>query len=49
MKGWLIATAAVSVLVATPEQDGGLDVHLTARRSEHKALRARLRADGIAA
>jgi shikimate O-hydroxycinnamoyltransferase len=42
-------TIRMAVLVSTPEQDGGLDVHLTARRSEHQALRARLRADGIAA
>jgi len=40
-------TIRMALIVSTPQRDGGLDVHLTARRAEHKALRARLVADGI--
>jgi hypothetical protein len=42
-------TIRTVLLAATPEQDGGVDVHVTASKSEIKALRAQLKADGILA
>ena len=42
-------TIRMLMVVQTPTQDGGLDLHVTARKAELKALRAQLSADGISA
>lgn len=43
----LPATIRMLLVVQTPEKDGGVDLHLSARKGELKALRARLIADGV--
>jgi hypothetical protein len=35
------------MLVPTPEKDGGVDMHLTAKRAELAAVKAQLAQDGI--
>jgi len=40
-------TIRMLMVVGTPSKDGGLDLHLTARKAELAALRASLVADGI--
>jgi shikimate O-hydroxycinnamoyltransferase len=40
-------TIRMLMVVATPLKDGGLDLHLTARKAELAALRAQMAADGI--
>ena len=42
-------TIRMLMVVNTPQKDGGVDLHITARPAELKALRAQLAADGIAA
>lgn len=41
-------TIRMLMVVNTPRKDGGVDLHVTARKPELKALRAQLAADGIA-
>lgn len=43
----LPATIRMLLVVQTPQKDGGVDLHLSARKGELKALRARLIADGV--
>lgn len=40
-------TIRMLMVVNTPQKDGGVDLHVTARHAELKALRASLKADGI--
>jgi len=40
-------TIRMLMVVNTPQKDGGVDLHVTARKAELKALRAQLAADGI--
>lgn len=42
-------TIRMLMVVNTPQKDGGVDLHVTARPAELKALRASLKADGISA
>lgn len=42
-------TIRMLMVVNTPQKDGGVDLHVTARQSELQALRAQLAADGISA
>jgi hypothetical protein len=43
----LPATIRMLLVVQTPQRDGGVDLHLSARKAELAALRARLKADGV--
>lgn len=43
----LPATIRMLLVVQTPQKDGGVDLHFSARKGELKALRARLIADGV--
>ena len=43
----LPATIRMLLVVQTPQKDGGVDLHLSARKAELKALRAQLVADGV--
>lgn len=43
----LPATIRMLLVVQTPQKDGGVDLHLSARTGELKALRAQLLADGV--
>lgn len=43
----LPATIRMLLVVQTPQKDGGVDLHLSARKAELTALRAQLVADGI--
>lgn len=43
----LPATIRMLLVVQTPQKDGGVDLHLSARKGELRALRDRLIADGV--
>jgi shikimate O-hydroxycinnamoyltransferase len=40
-------TIRMLMVVQTPQKDGGVDLHLTARKAELKALRAQMATDGV--